>query len=93
MLETFKKIKSSKETLPSMLSNFHVEIDKSAGGYSVVASGVSRVLELSSELVRLRCRKALVAVRGRNLSLSLYENKTVEISGKIEGLEFDSAKN
>ena len=88
MLESLKKMKKIKAIRVPTISGFHVEIDKSHDGYSVVTSGVSRVAELSEDVVKLKCRKGVLTVKGCNLTLSLYENKTVEISGKLKGVDF-----
>ncbi|MBQ7333464.1 MAG: YabP/YqfC family sporulation protein [Clostridia bacterium] len=92
MLERIKMLKKPISNLTAHTLPFHIEIDKSAGGYSVTASGVLRIVELSESIVSLKCRGGLLTVRGKLLSLSLYENKTVEISGKVEGFELGNTK-
>ena len=81
------------ESAVRQLSAFHVEVDKSGEGYRVLVSDVRRVIEVSDFSIKLKCRVGSVFIRGKILSLSVYENKTVEVSGKIEALEFSYGKN
>ena len=50
--------------------------------------GVLSILDFSTELAILKIRRGRIRVRGGGLSIAVYENRTVEIFGKVEALEF-----
>ena len=67
---------------------FRGEIEGGGRCMSFLLSGINSIRDFSSSSVLLRCRGFLIGIRGESLSLSVYENKTVEIVGKIHGMEF-----
>ncbi len=93
MLQRMKKITKPIKALLAEGSDFHVEIDKSSGGLRLLASGVKRIAELSDKSLSLKCSSYTVKIKGERLSMSLYEDKSVEISGKLEVIEFENSKN
>ena len=93
MLRELKKLKSPIRSLMSEGADFHVEIDKCALGLRATASGVKRISELSETSISLKTKGYTLVVGGKRLSLSIYENKTVEISGKIEVMKFENSQN
>ena len=93
MPEIKKKLQIENPKNLLSISSFHVEIDKTRTGYGVVSSGVIRIREVSENKISLKCKEGVVSVLGRRLSISLYENKTVEISGKIEEITLGNSKN
>ena len=66
----------------------HIEIDKVQSGLAVCINGVSSVLDFGEECAVLKLRRGKVIVSGSCLSISLYENKIAEISGKVDKIEF-----
>lgn len=68
------------------------EIRKSGRGAVIAISGVMNITELTDERISLSAHSGRVEIRGVSLSLSVFENRTVEISGKIEGVEFGYGK-
>ena len=77
--------KSSKEWI---LSGFHMEADKLGNCISLSIIGVISIIDFfeSSALMKTRCGK--IKISGAELSVAVYENKTVEIYGKISAVEF-----
>ena len=92
MTKEVKKIINPIYSLALGTSPFHIEINKSAGGYSIISSGIKRIAELSENEIKLKCRDGEIKLKGQKLSLTVYENKTVEIIGKIEVIEFGNTK-
>ena len=91
-----KDIKNVKKTLHSIdcaANGIHLEVDESGDGFKLFVSGIKRISSLSDDSVSLRYRRGGVTVLGKKLTLAVYEDKTVEISGKIEGIEFANTKN
>ena len=76
----------------SIVPPFHAEIDGGARRMSFLLSGVNSIRDFSSSAVLLRCKGVLVEIKGESLSLAVYENKTVEIIGKIYGMELSYDK-
>lgn len=70
------------------ISGFHIEVDKVINGLSVCINGVISVLDFGEECAVLRVRRGKIRVEGSALSISVYENKTAEISGKVGKIEF-----
>ncbi len=86
MQKNIKNVKpEAKEKLPA---NFHIEIDRSKDGLSLSVAGVYSIVDFSEENVILRVKKGRVLVSGTGLSIAVYENKTVEISGRITEVKF-----
>ena len=69
-----------------------LEIRKSSRGATLSVVGVIGVTELSDESISLASHSGRLDVRGSGLVLSVFENKCVEVSGKIEGLELGYGK-
>lgn len=74
------------------VSPFHIELDKVARGMSLLVCGVLGISEFSEKFVALTVKGMTVKISGVNLSMTVYESKTVEIVGKIEGLEYEYTK-
>jgi len=72
----------------SGLSLFRLEGERSASGMSIIFGGVVGVNRLSDESVEMKSHGARVHLSGRRLRVTLYENRSVEISGRIESIEF-----
>ena len=85
MTRTNKKI----NTPPSP---FHVEIDRVQGGMAVLVSGVRAIRELTDTTVLLRLRGGCLRVSGGGISLTVYENRTVEVIGGVVSIEIQNDK-
>ncbi len=72
--------------------SFSVELRKSAVGAVMLVSGVLGVGELTEERITLLSHGGRLYIAGDKLSLSALENRTLEIYGRITGLEFSYGK-
>lgn len=72
----------------TLACGFHMEADRISEGISVSVCGVFSILDFNTELAVLKLRHGKIKVRGIGLSIAVYENRTVEIFGKVEALEF-----
>ena len=88
-----KNLKKVFLPLSSKASSFHIEIDKSSSGFSALISDVLKITDFSNEEIKLRCHGANLILKGKSLTPAIYENKTVEISGSLEVIEFVNTKN
>lgn len=82
-----KKSSSSRvpgEIAPAPLA---IEIRKGNKGAACAISGVINITELSPESVTVLSHSGRVGVRGSELRLTVFSGRTVEISGKIVGVE------
>ena len=79
-----------KNFLPSPPSQmpFHIEVDKYRTGISISVSGVKRINEFSDALIRLRITSFSLEVVGAGLCMTVFEDKNVEIIGKISEVRF-----
>ncbi|MBQ9069842.1 MAG: YabP/YqfC family sporulation protein [Clostridia bacterium] len=69
---------------------FHIEADGRGSYLSVLISGIIGVKEFSSEEVGVITRRESIKLTGKGLRISVFEAKTVEISGDIETISFVS---
>jgi hypothetical protein len=75
------------------LSSFHLEADRCRSGLSVMLSGIIGISDFSDEFIYLKGHGGRIAVRGKRLFINVYENESVEIVGRVEGIEFKYGKN
>ena len=78
--------------VPSAFSSFHIELNRSVRGISLLASGIIGISDFSEECAVLLSHGGRIIVVGRRLSISIYENKTVEVSGRVEDIKFTYGK-
>ena len=77
---------------PHTPSAFHVEIDRVPGGVAVLLSGARAIRELTDTTALFRLKGGYMRVRGSNVSVTVYENKTVEVIGGVSCIEFENDK-
>ena len=68
--------------------DFYLSCERSLGGLSLLV-GVS---ELDDGRTELLSHSGRVIVSGRGLKLTVFENKIIEIKGRIEGINFAYGK-
>lgn len=79
---------SAKNTKNRPKNGFHIEADKISDGLSFLIYGVTSIRSFSVNEVQLRSGRSEVKVCGSDLSINVYEGRSVEISGRIERVEF-----
>ena len=79
--------------ISSALSSFHLEADRSTKGMSVILSGVIGISDFSDSSIHLLSHGGRIVVNGQKLFICVYENNSVEIVGKVEGVVFKYGKN
>lgn len=79
--------------IPSGLSSFHLEANRSTKGMAIVLSGIIGVSDFSNEEVILLSHSGRILVRGKKLFINVFENNAVEIVGKVEGVFFNYGNN
>lgn len=77
----------------NIISPFRCEYDGGKGGMSVILYGIISIKDFSGEEVLMRTSGFNIKISGTGLTLSVYENKSVEIYGKIMNMELIYDKN
>ncbi len=67
---------------------FHIEIDKEFRDFIVTLQSVSSVIDISSDEIIMKAGKGRVKICGSGLEITVFENKTVEVFGKVGAVEF-----
>ena len=70
------------------VSLYHMELDAHLGGISAVVSGVIGIVEMSDDIIKVMTRMGSISISGSKLNISVFEYKTLQISGKIENISF-----
>lgn len=83
----------TKEKNTTTSHTFHLEADRSRRGMSVFVSGIIGIGDFSDEEILLRSHGGRVSITGKRLDMVIYENQTVEISGRVEEISFKYGKN
>ena len=83
----------SHDLASALMPTFHLEADRVMGGISVILNGIISICSLSSEGIQLKSHRGKIQLCGKEMSVSIFENHTVEIVGRIEGIVFEYGKN
>ena len=75
------------------INTVSLEIRKSKIGAVLVVMNIVGIRELSRERIVLLSHSGNVVIVGDRLVLSVFEDKSVEIVGRIEGVELKYGKN
>lgn len=91
---TEKNKSDNHKFLPSSaLSAFHLEANRSRSGMTVTVGGIIGISDYSDTGVLLMSHGGRICILGKRLKLCVYENNTLEISGKVEDIKFSYGKN
>lgn len=93
MTDKKKKKVPSARTVASALSSFHMEADRTGRGMSLVLCGIIGISDFSDSFMHLLSHGGRITVTGAGLFISVYENGSVEIVGRVEGINFKYGKN
>ena len=75
------------------LSTFRIEGERCSRGICMRFSGTIGINEFSEELIELKNHGGRVTVKGKRLKAVIFENRQVEVNGRIEAVEFRYGKN
>lgn len=78
--------------VPRPPSPFHVEIDRVQGCTAVLVSGVRAIRELTDTTALLRLKGGFLRIKGNNVGVTVYENRTLEIVGGVTSIEIENDK-
>ena len=84
-----KKSEKSKERLKNPTDSFFFELSKRGKFSSAVIGGVIGVLDFSDKSVYLATQFGRIKILGEMLKVAIFENKTIQITGKIKEIGLD----
>lgn len=87
------KDSKNKEKITKGLSSFHMEANRCPSGLSLILSGIIGISDFSDEFIYLKGHGGRITVRGKRLFINVYENESVEIVGRVEGIDFKYGRN
>ena len=82
------KNQAEKMKMPKFPKSFHVEADRIGANISVSVGGVISIIDFSDLNAVLKVRGGRIKVGGSSLEVSVYENNTAEVCGKVTVIEF-----
>ncbi len=77
-----------KNIMRSRIGAFRFEGERIGRNVSLVLSGVRSVADYSDVEMLLHMECGSIKICGVSLSISIFENKSIRISGRIRGIEF-----
>ena len=86
MTDKNSTLKTKRKSSPS--SAFRLEAARCRRGVSLVLSGIISVEEFNSETVLLKSHGTKVRLRGTGFDISVFENRDIEITGKVVEIDF-----
>ena len=72
--------------------DLYLSCERTLGGLSLLVGGIIGVSELDDGRTELLSHSGRIIVSGRGLKLTVFENKSIEIKGRIEGINFAYGK-
>lgn len=72
----------------SVLSDFHIDVDRCRYGFALSVYGARCVLDFNESECLLRIKGGRIHISGRELCISVYEDNSIEITGKLERVSF-----
>ena len=81
-----KKPPREKMNAPLPISVYHLELDATTNGMSVILSGIKGIVEVADESIKIMTASGTVTVMGTKLNIAVFEYKTLQIVGKIENI-------
>ena len=69
-------------------SPLYITAGKSRSEMTIAFSGILSVTELGDEGITLNTASGTVSLKGKGLRLAIFENKMLEITGRVEEVHF-----
>jgi hypothetical protein len=84
---------ANKVESPKGFSGFQLVADRDRAGLAIMLTGIIGITDFSDEFIHLKGYGGRISVRGKGLFISIYENHTVEVVGRVEEISFNYGKN
>jgi len=75
------------------ISPFHLDAVRAPRGMTLIFDGIIGLEGFSLEGVELRSHAGRIYVSGKRLKVSVFENRAVEVTGRVEEIRFGYGKN
>ena len=83
---------AKKEENANGFSGFQLVADRDRRGLAIMLTGIIGISDFSDEYIHLKGNGGRIMVKGKKLFISVYENHTVEIVGRVEEIGFSYGK-
>ena len=83
--------KADKRSSPH--TSFRLEAVRHRRGMSLMLSGIVCVSDFNDRCVSVKGHGGRVEIQGKRLELTVFENSSIEITGRVEGVCFFYGKN
>ena len=93
MTEKGKKTVGVVRNYSAGLSSFRMEGERCPRGICLRFAGIIGINEFSDNLIEINNHSGRVLISGKRLRVVVFENKQVEINGRVETVEFSYGKN
>lgn len=77
----------------ALSSSFRLEAERQGNNLKMYISGIIGISDYTEEEIMLVSHGGRLNIKGKNIRLTVFESNTVEIIGKITGVEFLYGKN
>ncbi len=67
---------------------YHIEMDRVLNRQLLSVSRVTSIIDFSETLIKLKMRRGSLHISGEKLEINVYENRLVDITGKVDKIEF-----
>ena len=91
--EIMKKQEINSEEKNAPMPRFHLEIDGGRRGAAVRINGVRHIEEYTAERLVLQIPGGRMRLFGAGMSLSVFENRSIEVRGKLSEVGFSYDRN
>ena len=88
---TNKRKKAPQAAIPTVPA-FRIEADGSGKHMRVTVSGIIGIREFSETAVGIATKRELITFVGEQLTVTVFESRAVEISGKVKSISIDAGK-
>ena len=79
--------------LPKKMPRFHAEMEGRGRGMSFLLCGVRCIEEYNEEMLTIKIPGGRMHFKGTEIFLSVFENKTVEVCGRLLEVRFSYDRN
>ena len=88
-----KKQETNSEEKNAQMPRFHMEIGGGRRGAAILVNGVRHIEEYTAEKLILQIPGGRMHLFGAGLSLSVFENRSIEVKGKLSEVCFSYDRN
>ncbi len=88
-----RKLQQNKSEIKSPPTSFRLEAVKHRSGMSLIFSGIVSINVFEDTCIELKSHGCKINIVGQRLNITVFENNSLEITGKVGGVDFSYGKN